>query len=267
MVSALQGEECEAMPTNGGPSALEARRDAESVYQVIQLVGSSAESWELAAQSAIAEAAKTIGDLRVAQVVELDTHVVGGEVRHYRLRLKVSYRIDRSRRSPETGEAELVRRYLVVANQTVGGAALTRVIRQRMDAGPAEFHVLVPATFSRDYASARRLSSLGVDPMSGYTFGDLTPLAGPDEEGLEQARDRLAEQLLALGGAGARSTGEIGDPDTMAAIATVLSRGSFDEIILSTLPSSVSRWVKMDLPSRVERRFQLPVSHVEGNAP
>jgi GABA permease len=234
---------------------------------VVQLVGSSPDSWEQAAQSAISEAAKTISDLRVARVVELDTHIVGGEVRQFRARLKVSYRIDRMRRSAETGEAEVVRRYLVVANQTVGGAALTRVIRQRMDSGPSEFHVLVPATLSRDYASARRLSSLGVDPMSGYTFGDLTPLAGPDEAGLQQARDRLAEQLLSLSGAGARSTGEIGDPDPLTAIATVLSRGSFDEIILSTLPSSVSRWVKMDLPSRVERRFQLPVSHVEGYAP
>jgi flavin-binding protein dodecin len=255
------------MTTNGGPRAPEGRRDPESVYQVIQLVGSGVDSWEQAAQSAITEAAKTISDLRVAQVVELDTHVVGGEVRSYRLRLKVSYRVDRLRRSPETGEATVVRRYLVVANQTVGGSALTRVIRQRMDAGPSEFHVLVPATLSRDYASARRLSSLGVDPMSGYTFGDLTPLAGPDEAGLAQANDRLAEQLLALSGAGARSTGELGDPDPLSAIATVLSRGSFDEIILSTLPSSMSRWVKMDLPSRVERRFQLPVTHVEGNAP
>lgn len=254
--------------TSIAPSSPEApRRDPESVYQVIQLVGTSPNSWEEAAQSAIAEAAKTIGDLRVAQVVELDTHVVDGAVHAYRLRMKVSFRIDRQRRSPETGQAEVVRRYLVVANQTVGGAALTRVIRQRMDAGPAEFHVLVPATLSRDYASARRLSSLGVDPMSGYTFGDLTPLAGPDEEGLREAQDRLAEQLLALGGAGARSTGEVGDSDPLAAIATVLSRGDFDEIILSTLPSSVSRWVKLDLPSRVERRFHLPVTHVEGNAP
>ena len=68
------------MATNGGRSAPSARRDPESVYQVVQLVGSSPDSWEQAAQSATSEAAKTISDLRVARVVELDTHIVGGEV-------------------------------------------------------------------------------------------------------------------------------------------------------------------------------------------
>lgn len=244
-------------------AATTATRDPESVYRVIQLVGTSGDSWEDAASVAIAEAAKTIGDLRVAQVVEIDTTVADGAVLHYRIRLKVSYRIDRFRRTT-TGAVQVVRRVLVVANQTAGGAALTDVIRTHLEAAPTEFHVLVPATLSRDYVSARRLSTLGVDPLSGYTFGDLTPLTATDEEGLRGAQERLDEQLRMLIDAGVpRPTGEVGDPDPLAAIASVLTRGSFDEIIVSTLPSHLSRWVKLDLPSRVERRFRLPVTHVE----
>ena len=238
-------------------------RDPDSVYQVLQLVAADPHSWEAAASSAIAEAIKTITDLRVAQVVELDT-LVGDEgvPVAYRVRLKVSYRIDRRRTSPETGEVKVVRRYLVVANQTVGGRILGAAIRERIDAGPTEFHVLVPATFSRDYNAARRLAGFSVDPTSGFTFGDFQPLPTSDEEGQRKAQERLDEQLWQLRSAGANPTGEVGDPDPLHAIASVLERSSFDEILLSTLSPGASRWLKMDLPSRIERRFGIAVTHV-----
>lgn len=229
---------------------------------MVQLVAAHPASWEDAAAAAIAEATKTIADLRVARVSELDTVVRDGDVAQYRVRLSVSYRIDRRRRSEETGELRLVRRYLVVANQTVGGRALNELIKERMDAGPAEFHVLVPATLSSDYAAARRMATFSVDPTSGYTFGDLAALPATDEEGLAKAHERLDEEMWFLQAAGAEPTGEVGDPDPVAAVAAVLDRGSFDEILLSTLPPGISRWVKMDLPSRLERRFGLPVTHV-----
>ena len=146
------------------------RRDPDSVYRVVQLVGADPASWEMAAATTIAEAAKTIPDLRVAQVVKLESTVLrGGRIAAYRVRLRVSYRIDR-RRGVDNGERQVVRRYLLVANQTVGGKALTRAIEERMQAGPSEFHVLVPATLSKDYAAARRLATFSVDPTSGYTF-------------------------------------------------------------------------------------------------
>lgn len=248
------------------PAVASPWRDPESVYQVIQLVGSDGESWEGAASAAISEAAKSIVDLRVAQVVELDTQLVDGVVRAYRVRLKLSYRIDRRRVSAETGEARVVRRYLVVVNQAVVGSALTDKVSELAAAGPAEFHALVPAALSKEYAAARRLSTFGVDPMSGYTFGDLSPLAGPDEVGLRQAAERLSDQLESLRRRGIHPSGEVGDPDPLSAIGTVLSRASFDEILISTSPSAVSRWTRMDLPSRVERRFHLPVTHVSGEA-
>jgi flavin-binding protein dodecin len=238
-------------------------RDPDSVYRVVQLVAAHPDSWEAAAAAAIEEATKTISDLRVAQVTELDTLIgEGGGPAAFRVRLKVSYRIDRRRRSPETGEVRTVRRYLVVANQTVGGPALTAAIRDRLDAGPAEFHVLVPATLSRDYAAARRLATFSVDPTSGYTFGDLAALPQSDAEGHRKAQERLDEQLWQLRAVGAEPTGEVGEPEPIDAIATVLERSSFDEILLSTLPPGISRWVRMDLPSRLERRFGLPLTHV-----
>jgi GABA permease len=232
---------------------------------VVQLVGTSATSWEEAAVSTIDEAAKSITDLRVAEVVELDTVVRDGRVSAYRVRLKVSYRFDRRRRTP-SGATEVVRRYLVVANQTAGGPALNRAIRERLDAGPSEYHVVVPATLSRDYAAARRLATFSVDPTSGYTFGDLGALPRTDEEGQRRAQERLDEQLLQLIQAGASPTGEVGDADPVAAIAAVLNRADFDEILLSTLPASISRWVRMDLPTRLARRYGPKLVHLQDEA-
>ncbi len=64
----------------------------ESVYKVIELVGSSTESWEKAAAAAVKTAAKSLQDLRIAEVVELDMQLEGGEVRAYRAKVKVSFK-------------------------------------------------------------------------------------------------------------------------------------------------------------------------------
>ena len=68
---------------------------AESVYRVTELVGTSPESWEQAAASAVETAAKTLRDLRIAEVVELDLQIEDGRVRAYRTRLKVSFKYER----------------------------------------------------------------------------------------------------------------------------------------------------------------------------
>jgi flavin-binding protein dodecin len=64
----------------------------ESVYKVITIIGSSPESWEKAAAAAIAQASKSLKDLRVAEVEELDMHIDGGKIIAYRARLKLSFR-------------------------------------------------------------------------------------------------------------------------------------------------------------------------------
>ncbi len=65
---------------------------AESVYKVIELVGTSTESWEKAAQQAVEQASKTLRDLRVAEVVEMDVQIDEGKVRAYRTKVKVSFK-------------------------------------------------------------------------------------------------------------------------------------------------------------------------------
>ncbi len=65
---------------------------AESVYKVIELVGTSTESWEKAAAAAVKTASKSLKDLRIAEVVQLDMQIEDGKVSAYRARLKVSFK-------------------------------------------------------------------------------------------------------------------------------------------------------------------------------
>jgi flavin-binding protein dodecin len=67
----------------------------ESVYKVIELVGTSTESWEKAAAAAVDMAAQSLRDLRVAEVVELDMTLEDGQVRAYRAKVKVSFKYER----------------------------------------------------------------------------------------------------------------------------------------------------------------------------
>ena len=67
---------------------------AESVYKVIELVGTSTDSWEKAAAAAVARASASLRDLRIAEVVELDMQLEDGQVRAYRARVKVSFKYE-----------------------------------------------------------------------------------------------------------------------------------------------------------------------------
>jgi flavin-binding protein dodecin len=66
----------------------------ESVYKIIELVGTSTESWEKAASAAVTRASKTLRDLRVAEVVELDLQINEGKVEAFRAKLKVSFKYE-----------------------------------------------------------------------------------------------------------------------------------------------------------------------------
>lgn len=66
----------------------------ESVYKVIELVGTSSESWEKAAQAAVGRAAKSLRDLRIAEVSELDLQIKDGVVEAYRAKVKVSFKYE-----------------------------------------------------------------------------------------------------------------------------------------------------------------------------
>ncbi len=66
----------------------------ESVYKVVELIGTSPESWEKAAAAAVEQASKTLRDLRIAEIVQLDMHIEAGKVTAYRARVKVSFKYE-----------------------------------------------------------------------------------------------------------------------------------------------------------------------------
>lgn len=131
-----------------------------------------------------------------------------------------------------------MRRYLVVANQTLGGEHLIESVRQLLAGGPCRFHIVVPATPSGEHLT--------------WTEGEATAIA---HNRLDNALGRFREL-------GADASGAVGDGNPMLAIEDALRDGQFDEIILSTLPPGISRWLKLDLPSRVAGRFGLTVTHL-----
>ena len=68
---------------------------SESVYKVIELVGTSSESWEKAAKNAVDRASKSLRDLRVAEIVDLDMQLEDGKVIAYRAKVKVSFKFEK----------------------------------------------------------------------------------------------------------------------------------------------------------------------------
>ena len=132
-----------------------------------------------------------------------------------------------------------MRRYLVVANQTLFTKQLEDKLGACLAAGPCRFHVLVPATHPRDHLV--------------WTEGKDRAIA---HRRLSQALDRLRT-------IGAEAEGEVGDASPFEAIADVLRRHeTYDEIIISTHPPGVSRWLGQDLPHRAMRAFAVPITHV-----
>ena len=67
---------------------------SDSVYKVVELVGTSSESWEKAAANAVNRAAKSLRDLRIAEIVDLDMHLEDGKVKAYRAKVKVSFKFE-----------------------------------------------------------------------------------------------------------------------------------------------------------------------------
>jgi len=140
---------------------------------------------------------------------------------------------------PQTTPEAAPRRILVVANQTACGDELLEVIASRTREGPCRFTLLVPATPPAEHAT--------------WTEGSARALA----------KRRMVEALTRFREVGADATdGVVGDANPVRAIDDVLLDQAHDEIILSTLPPGVSRWLRLDLPRRVEQRFSVPLTTV-----
>ncbi|MEX2406179.1 MAG: hypothetical protein WD834_02475 [Actinomycetota bacterium] len=131
-------------------------------------------------------------------------------------------------------------RYLVVANQTLGGEPLFARIRELARAGPSAFYVVVPATPPKDHV---------------WT----------EDEAAAIATSRLGSALERMAALGLEADGVVGDGSPILAIEDAIrGQGPFEAIVLSTLPPRLSRWLKLDLPHRVESSFGLRVIHVIG---
>jgi GABA permease len=78
---------------------------------------------------------------------------------------------------------------------------------------------------------------------------------------LSEAHDRLYAALEFFRKRGFEVTGEVGDPNPVDAVHDAIHSEEYDEIVLSTFPAGASRWLKMDLPRRLEKNFGVPVTH------
>lgn len=127
---------------------------------------------------------------------------------------------------------------LVLANETIGGAALLDAIRERNAQGDARFHVVVPLT----------------RPRHGNVIYD--------EAVRDSAQVRVDLALAFMRAEGIEGTGEVGDGDPLNAATDAIAHHGIDEIIVSTLPAKSSGWMKRDLIEALEDVTGLPVHHV-----
>jgi hypothetical protein len=141
-------------------------------------------------------------------------------------------------------ESSTSARVLVVAHKTAATPTLLQAVRDRAARGPAEFTLLVPN-------SAHGLHKV-VDAED--------QAAGEAEQVLELALPLLSEA------AGSPVEGMVGDPSPMDAIHDAVNIRGFDEIIISTLPTKVSKWLRLDLPSKIVG-LGLPVTTVTAQGP
>lgn len=163
---------------------------------------------------------------------------------------------------------------LVVANQTLGGAELERVIHERIQQGQGRFYILVPSINPDQEAT---------DWIRGSESAEVAEAAEADSDEARQAVDeavrrrermvgqahvraerRLRQMADKIEAAGGQAIGEVGGPDPAAAVEAVLTRDAFTEVIISTLPAGLSRWLKTDdLPANVSRMTDTQVTVVE----
>lgn len=131
-----------------------------------------------------------------------------------------------------------MRRILIVANLTLCEPHLLELVEDRMGAGACRFHLLVPASHAA---------------MDGTWTEDEARVA---------AEERLSAMQQALTERGAEVTGQIGDIRAIDATLDALREADYDEVIISTLPPNASRWLRLDLVSRLQRAVDVPVTHV-----
>jgi hypothetical protein len=137
-----------------------------------------------------------------------------------------------------------MRRYLVIANQTLATHQLRQELLLRAEAGESLFHFLVPNTERDHYSPA------------------WAEYEGSIETGTEGAKERLRFALATVRAAGACALGALGDPDPLQAVQLQVQCSAYDEIIVSLLPDGSSRWLEADLPSQISACTLVPVTTI-----
>ena len=133
-----------------------------------------------------------------------------------------------------------MRRYLVVAHQTLVSPELLNECQARTCDDDASFHLVVPKYIGHGLV---------------WTEGEIAAAA----------RRRLDEALITFAAKGWLATGEVGDANPVYAVTTALRNNAaapFAGILVSTLPLGLSRWIRLDVPNRVQKACHLPVHHV-----
>lgn len=138
---------------------------------------------------------------------------------------------------------------VIVANQTLGGAHLRAAVDERIASGRDRFVLVVPVPPSPSPAVAVGLATAEV--------AMIPELDLPDQH--EIARERLQKGLTWLRERGCTADGEIATGDTVDTVRNLVAQGDVVEVIVSTLPSRLSRWLRQDLPSRICRAVDVPV--------
>lgn len=144
-------------------------------------------------------------------------------------------------------------RVLVVANRSIGGKELEVAVRDRLANGAEEFHVIVPVGNPVTPAIAAGAAAAEMTPTACFDF---------DTE-RDAAEQRLAGAIEWFANEGVNGTGELSvDPDVAGVVARLVAEGEFSEVIVSTLASALSRWLRQDLPHRIQRKVTVPVTVV-----
>jgi nucleotide-binding universal stress UspA family protein len=143
-------------------------------------------------------------------------------------------------------------RYLIVANRTLGGGQLAAHLQQIIEDDPSpSVHVVVPA-----------LPPAYVDPAAPMLGGFPAIDEEVERANAEVATNRLERLLTWLHSAGVEATGEIGRSEPLLAMDRAVREHGADAIVISTHPFRMSRWLRMDLPHRARRHFNIPVTSV-----
>ena len=173
-------------------------------------------------------------------------------------------------------------RYLVIANETVGGDELVEEVRRRAGAGQIAVHVLVPSAEAPETSGGQSAAVAGGGVTSTASFGDPGHTHGSETSGTtgarpgdatdlggsarlgphEQARVVLQHVVGRVERVAQEVTGEVGPPDLVEGARAALAAGRYDGIILATPSAGASTLVGQDLPHKLSRAVDVPVTTV-----